>query len=111
MKKIYDREVRVQIGKYGQDWENTSMWSHFHLLEETEAKDTEDWYSRFADLDERILNDNIYNATVEDSRRGRKGYIQDDKLRCKNYNLGTRIQRKGPFSTGFFRATDNTGGI
>ena len=97
MKKIYDREVRVQIGKYGQDWENTTMCSHFHLLEETKAKDTEDWYSRFADLDERILNDNIYNATVEDSRRGRKiafSTVCRDFRYCIFKSKGTEYMRE-----------------
>lgn len=65
MKKIYDRVVKIQIGCYDQAWENTSMWEHYCMKEESEVVNTEDWYSLFEELRNRILTDKIYNASVE----------------------------------------------
>ena len=68
MKKIYDRVVKIQIGRYGRGWENTSMWEHYCLKEETEIVNSEDWYSVFEELKDRIINDKVYNASVEKSK-------------------------------------------
>lgn len=70
MKKIYDRVVKIQIGRYGQGWENTSMWEHYCLREETEIVYSEDWYSIFEDLKNRIISDKIYNASIEKTKWG-----------------------------------------
>lgn len=71
MKKIYDRVVKVQIGRYGQDlWENTSMREHYCLIDKAEAIESEDWYLVFEDLKNRITTDRIYNASVERTRWG-----------------------------------------
>lgn len=70
MKKIYDRVVKIQIGRYGQSWENTSMWEHYCLKEETEIVNSEDWYSIFEDLKNRIISDKIYNASIGKTKWG-----------------------------------------
>jgi hypothetical protein len=94
MKKIYDRVVKIQIGCYGQAWENTSMWEHYCLKEETEFVNSEDWYSVFEDLRNRILTDNIYNASVEKKWGGERYRISLSTV-CRDFQYRIHEPNKG----------------
>lgn len=95
MKKIYDRVVKVQIGCYGQDWENTSMWEHYCFKEETEAIGTEDWYSVFEELKNRIATDRIYNASIEKTRLGGERDVISFSTVCRDFQYRIYESNKG----------------
>lgn len=95
MKKIYDRVVKIQVGRYGQDWENTSMWEHYCLKEETEVTNTEDWYSVFEDLKNRITTDRIYNASVERTRWGGERDVISFSTVCRDFQYRIYESNKG----------------
>ena len=95
MKKIYDRVVKIQIGRYDQAWEKTSMWEHYCLKEETEVVNSEDWYSLFEDLHNRILTDNIYNASVEKVKWGGERYRISFSTVCRDFQYHIYESNKG----------------